>query len=276
MYVYSMFAMCFCFSKMYYVNTYCIVIIFLSINIIIIIGTNEVSSPFVKSNPLLHYSTARNKGFQLSPKIIFNMAANFVSAIVQVLNFGVDNLMQEDKNQLHGPPLVGRKLIAVSHRLDMKTFINISQTLNSTVNDVFISCIAGAVKSVDPSISNLLICMMLGGFTPGAFGTQNATTFVGFRTDLTQESSVLRLQEVSNNIRCLKMSGLPLGMLLIAFVIGNVLPEFLMHRLSRLVPATFGASNVRGPHFEYSIVGDYVTDLSAIIINAGCFSKYQN
>ncbi len=222
---------------------------------------------------MFQYLTDKKKKLKLSPKIIFKLATNLISALVQTQFFGADNIIQEERNKFHGPPLVGRKLIAISSRLDLKTFINISKASNCTVNDVFMSCITGAVKSMDPSCSNPVICFMFGRFPPGTFATQNTITIGVFRTDLTHESEVLRLQQISKNITCLKSSGLPLGMLFILFVIGNFLPEFLVHRESNIVPATFGGSCVRGPDCEYSTVGDYVTDLSFTAINVGCLGK---
>lgn len=53
---------------------------------------------------------------------------------------------------LDGPSLVGRKLLAVTERLDLSVFKDISKVYDCTTNDIFMSCIARAVKTVDPTI----------------------------------------------------------------------------------------------------------------------------
>lgn len=171
---------------------------------------------------------------------------------------------------------MGRKLIALSRRLDLKTLKIISKARHCTINDIFISCIAGAIQSVDPSISRAKICFVFGSVMPGTFGVQNTISFVNFQADLTQETSVLRLRQISDILRRIKSSSLPLGIFFIISAISNHLPEFIWNLFSDFTSSTFCCSCLRGPDCEYSTVGDYVTDLSFIPMNVGKSSKYCN
>lgn len=220
----------------------------------------EKLSPLVKYNPLVRYLATRNNEKKIKFDLIVSIIVSIFKTLIDIPYELMEGLLHNEKNNLHGVELSGRKIYGISQQFDLQLFKDIATARKCSVNDIVTSCALGAFKKEDPDAASIRVFIALGGLLPGSFGTQNTTSVTKFEVEFRNaESHLDRLKRASQKLQRLKSSSSSLGNLILAFITGNHLPSFCKKFLS--LDGTIGISNMFGPPLEISVMGDKATDV---------------
>lgn len=228
----------------------------------------ERASALLKYNPVLQFLSKKNKLEGLSFKEIGAVFGNIVNICGSAPYSMVELFLHKEQNALHGPLLVGRKLMAITERLDLKLFKDIALKCNCSINDIFTHCVTGAVKKLDSSADSIRILVAIGGLKPGLFGSQNSLTFIQLDTNLEEDHALNRLTKLSRNMDKAKSSPFLLAQIVLGFASINHIPLFAAKQLHCL-SATLGVTNLVGPQFEINLNGDPVIESFFLSTNPG-------
>jgi WS/DGAT/MGAT family acyltransferase len=183
-----------------------------------------------------------------------------------VMDLAALALMQEDSaTRLKGEPGT-RKRIAWCPPLPLADVKAVSKALNCSVNDILLSCVAGAIgsylKSHGDPIAGLEIRVMVpvnlrgsghGHELGNQFGLAPLVLPIGI------ENPVQRLYEVSRRMQSLKSSMQPLlsfGLLAVAGILVRPAQEALLHLFSKKTTAVM--TNLPGPTQKQKLCGSTI------------------
>lgn len=234
----------------------------------------EKISPVVKNNALVYYLATRRKGTKLTPSLILAILWNVFQAIIAIPYALGNAVLHCDKNALHGPLLTGRKILANSEGVDIKLFKDIAAAKKTTINDVLISCIAGAIKKEDPLATSIRTYTAVSGIKPGTFGMQNSTILGSFDISLQDENPIDRLHHVANIIHQFKSSPLILSNFIIAIAAGNHCPKYLKNTRFLQYDGTLLVSSLRCPDVEIKLLGSVAHELFSYPMNFSTTGMY--
>lgn len=172
-----------------------------------------------------------------------------------------------DRNALHGAPLSGDKLVAWSNQMDLQMVKRMKNAAGCTVNDIIMSCLAGALREYFKQHSST-IPNNIEAYVPvdirhsSSLSLDNQFALVFFPLPLHTDDSMLQLQETKLRMDKIKNSAEPL---LNAYIITycmarlpNWLTRFLFNNMSD--KCSMILSNVPGPQEKLFLAGHAMED----------------
>lgn len=183
-----------------------------------------------------------------------------------VMDLAALALMQEDSaTRLKGTPGM-RKRIAWCPPLDLSEVKAVSKAMNCSVNDVLLSCVAGAIGAYLKHCGDDIAGQEIRVMVPVNLRTPDDTHELGNQFGLAPlvlpigiENPVERLYEVSKRMRNLKSSMQPLlsfGLLALAGILVRPAQEALLHMFSKKTTAVM--TNLPGPQQKQKLCGSTI------------------
>jgi hypothetical protein len=187
-------------------------------------------------------------------------------AVIFAPYFAIRTALVYDRNALHGIPLKGEFLLSWSDPIELEQYRAIRHATGTTVNDIFLSSIASALRKHCltvglPLPKDCTACIPIAMHSlhePAML--KNDHTFVLSRLPLEIPDPLLRLRVVKSTLD--KMKGSP-DIILNRWwmnLILNRLPNWVTETMLAISPLTLVASNVPGPQFPAWMCGHKVLD----------------
>ena len=170
-----------------------------------------------------------------------------------------------DKNVLHGKELCGKKLLTWSDPVDLNLVKRIKNATKTTVNDVLVSCLTGALAKYfqkqgirqPDNISVSLPVDLRKDMDRDATDFRNKFAVLQLKLPTGQEEPLSMLYETKRRMNELKVSGEPFGMGAGMGFLAAIFPEVVTKLLYDFVGRKTSAvlSNVPGPQSPIAIAG---------------------
>lgn len=205
------------------------------------------SSLMLQSNPFLHYLMTPSR--KLSFADCCGIVLNALKILLSVPWYFIVPVMHQEHHSLHGPILSGKKLIAISNRVDFQIFKDIASAYHCSINTIFYCCLGGALQKSDPGATMFRSVVTTPVLPPGnRFSHNGSATFM---VDLPlQMNSEQRIENYCRILNQSLQSPEPVVQTLVVNLIGNHLPPFLLQTMFNAPKYTVVTQNMRAAHFE--------------------------
>ena len=195
----------------------------------------------------------------------------FVKQIVRALTEGPAFVLSQlvsstDSNLIHGPRLSGTKLFSWSDPIDLQLMKRIKNSTGTTVNDVFMACLASSLRSyfrrhnaeIPRHLRSFLPVDLRSSSAEVTLDNKFATVFLDI--PLFEEDPLDMLYEVQARMSRLKASTEPLVSSIMMTYYLNYLPSWLTQSAfdKECSKCTLVTSNVPGPQDKLSLADNTI------------------
>eukprot|EP00112_Aurelia_sp_Birch-Aquarium-sp1_P015342 Seg3393.1 transcript_id=Seg3393.1/GoldUCD/mRNA.D3Y31 product="putative diacyglycerol O-acyltransferase tgs1" protein_id=Seg3393.1/GoldUCD/D3Y31 len=177
-----------------------------------------------------------------------------------------------DQSIIHGGELIGSKAVTWSEAIDFSIVKDIKNKTSSTVNDVLVSTMSGAVnnfflkKAVTPvdDIKVALPIDLRSNMDDAAIKFENEITVLPFQLPTSIADPLKQLKEVKLRSNQLKTSGEPFALGIALKLCTRVVPSFMLDTLNKFIcqKTTAVLSNLPGPQKSIKICGREMTAMT--------------
>lgn len=190
--------------------------------------------------------------------------------IILIPAFLLRPFLIQEKHALHGPKLSGVVISNWTTHIKLQTIKDIKNSTSTTVNDVVMSCLAGAVRRcflrknvTPPKYVNIYIPVNLQG-PNDALNNMNKLSYVMPMLPTGDMDCLARLKETKMIMDDVKVSPQIMANRLIFKYYGSVMPNSMIRILQSLSPCAFILSNLPGPAIHVSLGGHEVESVIPI------------
>lgn len=184
-------------------------------------------------------------------------------------------ICHKEKTTLYCSNLSCQNLLAVSNSLELGTFKQIAASYNCTVNDVFLSCVAGALKSYDTFARSFRFIVPMQVRQPCESTTQNSVSAILLDFAFNFKSRRDRLKSIATVMAGAKASPDVVIIFHLLNVYVTYLPIWIIRRVFNYTEASLVATNLRGIRQQISIAGDCVNEMFVFAPNHSSLGKFN-
>ena len=177
-----------------------------------------------------------------------------------------------DQSILHGRDLIGSKAVTWTEAIDFSIVKDIKNKTSSTVNDVLVSTMSGAVnnffrKKAVTFVEDIKVAIPIDlrkNMNDAAIKFENEITVLPFQLPTSTVDPLMQLKEVKLRSNELKTSGEPFALGIALKLCTRVVPCFMLDPLNRFIcqKTTAVLSNLPGPQNTIKVCGREMTTMT--------------